>query len=84
MKDSAPIRLGIIGCGNALDAYMPQCERLRARRLAEVTIACGRESQSARAGRPRFSTDDVLLSGEVDLVDVLTSMAAMHGSPAPR
>ena len=60
---------------------MPQCEKLRARRLAEVTIACGREAQRGRAlalGVPRFTTNerDVLMSGDVDLVIVLTSMPA--------
>src|ERR1051325_1049403 len=79
MKDSAPVRLGIIGCGNVLEAYMPQYERLRARRLASLTLACGRPAQRARAqalGVPRFTTKetDVLTSSSVDVVLVLTSM----------
>ena len=76
---NASVRLGIIGCGNVLEAYLPQCEKLHARRLAEVIIACGREPQRERAlalGVPRFTTDEkeVLSSAEVDAVLVLTSM----------
>src|SRR5258708_5175911 len=79
MNDYPLIRLGIIGCGNVLEAYMPQCQKLRARRLAEVTIACGREAQRERAlvlGVPHFTTNEseVLTSREVDMVIVLTSM----------
>lgn len=79
MKHSAPVRLGIIGCGNVLEAYAPQWEKLRARGLAEVTIACGREGQRERAlglGVPRFTTaeEEVLGSEQVDVVVILTSM----------
>jgi predicted dehydrogenase len=74
-----PVRLGIIGCGNVLDAYTTQCEKLRTRRLAEVIIGCGREPQRERAlqlGLPQFTTQekDVLSSPDVDVVIVLTSM----------
>jgi len=73
------IRLGIIGCGNVLEAYAPQCERLRAGGLAELVVACGRESQRKRAaalGVPRFTTReaDVLGSPDVDVVVILASM----------
>jgi len=79
MANSSRIRIGIIGCGNVLEAYMPQCDKLRTRRLAEVTIACGREAQRDRAlalGIPRFTTEEneVLRSDDVDLVIVVTSM----------
>lgn len=79
MKGVSPIRVGIIGCGNVLEAYLPQCEKLQVRRLAELTIACGRAPQRERAlalGVPRFTTEerDVILSGDVNLVVVLTSM----------
>jgi len=58
---------------------MPQCEKLRTRGLAEVTLACGREKQRQRAlelGVPRFTTDEkeLLTSAEVDLILILTSM----------
>jgi predicted dehydrogenase len=74
-----PIRLGIIGCGSVLDAYLPQCRKLRQRGLAELVLAAGRAAQKDRAlalGAPSFTTnaDDVLKSSEVDLVLILTSM----------
>jgi predicted dehydrogenase len=74
-----PVRLGVIGCGNVLDAYLPQCHKLRQRGQAELVLAAGRAAQKDRAlalGAPRFTTnaDDVLNSPEVDLVLVLTSM----------
>jgi len=74
-----PVRLGIIGCGNVLDAYLPQCHKLQQRGLAEVMLAAGRATQKERAhalGVPRFTTnaDDVLASAEVDAVIILTSM----------
>lgn len=74
-----PVRLGIIGCGNVLDAYLPQCEKLCRRGWAEVTLACGRPHQRARTldlGVPEFTVHeaDVLHSAEVDAVLILTSM----------
>ena len=74
-----PIRLGIIGCGNVLDSYLPQCHKLQQRGLAEIVLAVGRPAQKERAlasGVPRFTTnaDDVIASPEVDLVLILTSM----------
>jgi predicted dehydrogenase len=79
MKGSPPIRLGIIGCGNVLEAYLPQCQKLEARGLAKLIVACGREHQRERAlalGVPRFTLgEEDVLSGDVDLVIVLTSMA---------
>jgi predicted dehydrogenase len=74
-----PLRLGVIGCGNVLDAYRVVIERLRARGEVEVTMACGREAQRAAAaalGGGKFTTkeDDVIGSPEVDVVMILTSM----------
>src|SRR6185503_4339213 len=79
MNDSPPVRLGIIGCGNVLEAYMPQCQRICSGNLAELIIACGREGQRERAlalGVPRFTTqeNEVLTNSDVDLILVLTSM----------
>jgi predicted dehydrogenase len=76
---NAPLRLGLIGCGNVLDAYLPQCQKLRQRGLADVVLAAGRPAQKERAsalGVPRFTTsaDDVIASPEIDLVLILTSM----------
>lgn len=75
----APIRLGVIGCGNVLDAYLPQATRLVARGLAEVTLACGRTNQRERAlalGALAFTTDEaeLLQHPGIDAVLVLASM----------
>jgi predicted dehydrogenase len=86
-SDPAPVRLGIVGCGNVLGAYMELIASLRGRGLAEVTIACGREAQRERAVRefriPRFTLDhrEVLAAKDVDLVLILTSMRS-HGALA--
>lgn len=76
---AAPVRLGVIGCGNVLDAYLPQAARLVARGLAEVTLACGRPSQRDRAlalGARAFTTDEaeLLQHPGIDAVLVLASM----------
>lgn len=73
------LRIGIIGCGNVLEAYVPSCEKLARRGLAELVVACGRESQKARVlalDIPRFTTDaaDVFSPRDVDVVVILTSM----------
>jgi len=72
-------RLGIIGCGNVLDAYLPQCHKLQLRGLAEIVLAAGRPAQQERAltlGIPLFTTnaEEVITSPEVDVVLILTSM----------
>lgn len=76
---ASPVRLGIIGCGNVLDAYLPQCHKLCQRGLAEVLLAAGRDEQKERAlklGVPRFTTNahEVIASSDVDLVLILTTM----------
>lgn len=81
---SAPLRVGVIGCGNVLGAYRPELERLRARGWTEAVAACGWEPQrdAARAAFPaaRFTTqaEEVYQAPDVDLVAVLTSMP-QHG-----
>ena len=85
----APVRVGIIGCGSVMQGpYMAQLERLRGRGEAEVVLACdldaGRRAMvHERFAIPRFSTDAdaVVEADDVDLVLVLTSIAA-HGSLA--
>jgi len=72
--------LGIIGCGNVLEAYLPQCEKLRRLGLAELVVACGRPHQKDRAlklGAPRFTTHerDLLDSDSVDIVVILAAMS---------
>src|SRR5262245_26778663 len=77
---SRPIHIGIIGCGNVLSAYRAAIDRLRTRGLAEVVLACGRESQRTTAcaelGLRQFTTDvkAVVGSTDIDLVLILTSM----------
>src|SRR5262245_60921632 len=44
-----PLQIGIIGCGNVLEAYVPECEKLKRRGLAELVLACGRPEQKERA-----------------------------------
>jgi predicted dehydrogenase len=78
---SDPVRLGVIGCGNVLSAYAGTIARLRARRQAVVTVACGRESQREAAVQAlndcQFVLDEreLLASAEVDAVLILTSMS---------
>lgn len=74
-----PLRIGIIGAGNVLEAYAPQCERLKARGWAELAAVCGRENQRERAlrlGAPAFVTDEraILEDPSIDVAVVLTSM----------
>lgn len=74
------MRVGVVGCGNVLGAYLQASEPLRARGLIELVAACGRETQRARVvneiGVPSFTTDyqELVRSPQVDLVLVLTSM----------
>ena len=86
---SAPVRVGIIGCGSVMQGpYMAQLERLRGRGEAEVVIACDLDADrrslvQERFRIPAFTTDvgNVIGAENVDLVLVLTSIAA-HGSLA--
>jgi len=81
----APIRLGVIGCGNVMGAYRATIDRLRARGAVEVTFACGRESQREAAhaalntARFTLNSDELIASPEVDLVIILTSMGQHAG-----
>src|SRR5690242_7774662 len=84
IRSAQPVRIGVIGCGNVLTAYRAPLEKLQARGLAEVTLACGRaaqrESASAELGAVSFttSTEEVFASPEIDAVMLLTSMPE-HG-----
>jgi predicted dehydrogenase len=79
-----PIRIGIIGCGSVLGAYMALIERLRAKGSVEVVAACGRLDQRQfvceELAIPNFMTDHdaVIDSDQIDLVLILTSMSE-HG-----
>ena len=75
-----PLRLGVIGCGNVLSAYRAPIEKLRARGLAEVTWAGGREGQRSEAlgalHARRFTTEspEIISAADVDVLIILTSM----------
>ena len=76
----APVRLGIVGCGNVLGAYLSLAERLRHNGLADVVGLCGREHRRAvaQAAWPsaEFLTDysHLLSRPDVDAIVVLTPM----------
>lgn len=78
-----PLGIGIIGAGNVLEAYLPQCDKLRARGLSELRVVCGRENQRGRAqllGVREFVTSErlVLDRPDLDLIVILASMPE-HG-----
>jgi hypothetical protein len=79
-RQTPPVRIGIIGCGNVLSAYRAGVDKLRMRGAAEAVMACGRAAQRAAAcrelGIQRFTTDaqEAIASPEVDVVLILTSM----------
>src|SRR6266850_8467947 len=80
-RQTPPLRIGIIGCGNVLSAYRATIDKLRLRGAAEVVTACGRASQRVAAcselGVQRFTTEaqEVIAAPDVDVVVILTSMA---------
>lgn len=81
----AAVKIGIIGCGEVLPAYLSVAEALSRRGLAEVAAVAGRseakrETVKAAYGITNFTTDyrHILDDRRVDLVLVLTP-AATHG-----
>ena len=60
-RQTLPVRIGIIGCGNVLSAYRASLDKLRMRGMAETVMACGRAAQRAAAchelGMRRFTTE---------------------------
>jgi predicted dehydrogenase len=80
-----PVRIGIIGCGDVLDAYMAIGGRLREQGLIEVVAACARTNSrrnevQKKYGVASFTTDyrELIGSDDIDLVLVLTP-AQVHG-----
>ena len=76
-----PVRIGVIGCGDVMTAYLAHAQLLRAEGLVQVTWACDKRPEReafmrAHYGVPHFSTDyrDLLASDQVDAVLILTSM----------
>ncbi|HAM73597.1 MAG TPA: gfo/Idh/MocA family oxidoreductase [Verrucomicrobiales bacterium] len=84
---NGPLRLGVIGCGNVLEAYRASIERLRGAGKVEVTCVCGREGQreaavaGLRAGRFTTEAGAVINAPDVDAVLILTPMP-LHASLA--
>lgn len=81
-----PVRIGIVGCGDVLDAYMAIGGRLREQGLIEVVAACARtysqrDKVQQKHGIASFTTDyrELVNSDEIDLILVLTP-AQTHGS----
>lgn len=80
-----PVRIGIVGCGDVLaGAYASQIKRLQAAGRVEVLAACDLDAGKRHFVERTFpgavfTTDfPALISGDVDLVMVLTAMGA-HG-----
>jgi len=80
-----PVRIGIIGCGDVLSAYMTLADKLRCRGQVEVTAACAatekkRDDVLTEYGISKFTTDyrELVQDAEIDLVLVLTP-AQTHG-----
>ena len=80
-----PVRIGIVGCGSVMTAYMRLLETLEKDGRATVTMACdNREDRksfmSENYGVENFTTNyqDVMDADDVDLVLVLTAMP-VHG-----
>ncbi|HTL57490.1 MAG TPA: Gfo/Idh/MocA family oxidoreductase [Candidatus Limnocylindrales bacterium] len=80
MPPSPSVRLGIVGCGNVLGAYLALAEMLRREGVADVTVFCGREHQrfATLAAWPSaaFVThfEDFVSRPDVDAIVVLTPM----------
>src|SRR6266545_6640068 len=76
-----PVRIGIIGCGSVMQAYMGAAERLIYRKQGEVVAACDIRAERRALMRERYGvsrvTDryqEIVEADEIDLVLVLTSM----------
>jgi predicted dehydrogenase len=80
-----PVRIGVVGCGDVLRAYLAPIHLLRGRGQIEVTAAWTLSPEKRHAvlgelGLAAFTPEimELVRSPEVDLVLVLTSMAE-HG-----
>jgi predicted dehydrogenase len=77
-----PLGIGIIGCGNVLDAYLRLADKLQAERLARVVAACGRSHQRSliadRLPDAAFYAEgkELIASPAVNVVVILTSMSS--------
>jgi len=80
-RDVSPVRIGVVGCGNVLGAYLPVIEHLHGQGQAELVALCGREKHRERArelGVPAFHAEyeGLLRRDDVDAVVILTPMLA--------
>jgi len=78
-----PVKIGVIGCGDVMTAYMYHAQLLRGQGFVEITWACDtredrKEFMLQHYGVRKFTTDytKLLESSDVDLVLVLTSMSS--------
>ena len=84
-----PLRIGVVGAGNVLEAYVPQCAKLQARGLAELVNVYGRDSQRDRAmalGAPKWwVTLTVIIPTALRgiITGVLLAFARATGETAP-
>ncbi|MDQ2998625.1 MAG: Gfo/Idh/MocA family oxidoreductase [Chloroflexota bacterium] len=81
MNSSDTIRIGIIGCGSVMEAYMGTIERLAYRKQAQVVAACDLREQRRAIMRTTYGvqrvTDryqEIVEAPDIDLVLILTSM----------
>ncbi len=78
---SKPLGIGIIGCGNVMEAYVRLAEKLQTHGLARVVAASGREHHRDRVmnrlpGATYYTESQALVeSTEVDIVVILTPMS---------
>lgn len=83
-----PVKLGVIGCGDVMAAYMAHAREHLVDGLVEVTWACDSRRERGEVMRQRYGVahftteaDELLSSNQVDAVLVLTSMES-HASVA--
>ncbi len=80
IRSAAPLGIGIIGCGNVMEAYASLTDKLQVRGLAKVVAACGREQHrdrvESRLPAAVFYTESQALveSPDVYIVVILTPM----------
>jgi predicted dehydrogenase len=68
-----PVRIGIVGCGDVLSAYMAMGARLRQRGLVQIVAACATSAQKRERicqayAIPHFTTDyhELILDNQVE------------------
>ncbi|MEV7136317.1 Gfo/Idh/MocA family oxidoreductase [Arthrobacter sp. NPDC093128] len=83
---AAPLRIGVVGCGNIIAAYLATFPRLTTVRLVAVADLDYSRAEAVAAGQPgvrALGVDQLLADPEVDLVLNLTIPAA-HADIAMR